>query len=103
MDSFSTPLYLAEEGELRRVIEENGKFTIEAFEDIIHPNGEFPLDPKILTISFRATFGAFLSAHFGVEAMRKAFELVEVKAREGLSRLQNAKPGMQYLIMLSKN
>ncbi|KAL0701022.1 hypothetical protein Bca4012_057144 [Brassica carinata] len=48
VDSFSTPLYIAEEGELRQIIKENGKFTIEAFEDIIHPNGEFPLDPKIL-------------------------------------------------------
>ncbi|CAH2065716.1 unnamed protein product [Thlaspi arvense] len=103
VDSFSTPLYIAEESELRQIIKENGKFTIEAFEDIIHPNGEFPLDPKILAVSFRASFGAFLSAHFGVDAMRKAFELVEVKAREDFPRIQNAKPGMQYLIVLRKN
>ncbi|CAN7053389.1 unnamed protein product, partial [Brassica rapa subsp. trilocularis] len=43
------PLYFAEEGELRQIIKENGKFTIEAFEDIIHPYAD---------------------------AMRKAFELV---------------------------
>ncbi|CDY36224.1 BnaC06g27680D [Brassica napus] len=103
VDSFSTPLYIAEEGELRQIIKENGKFTIEAFEDIIHPNGEFPLDPKILAVSFRACCGALLSAHFGVDTMRKAFELVEVKAREEFSRIQNAKPGMQYLIVLRKN
>ncbi|CAH8383637.1 unnamed protein product [Eruca vesicaria subsp. sativa] len=103
VDSFSTPLYVAEEGEIRRIIDENGKFTIEAFEDIIHPNGEFPLDPKILAVSFRASYGAFLSAHFGVEAMRKAFELVEVKAQEQITRIKNAKPGMQYLIVLRKN
>ncbi|KAJ4905589.1 S-adenosyl-L-methionine-dependent methyltransferases superfamily protein [Raphanus sativus] len=103
VDSFSTPLYVAEEGELRQIIKENGKFTIEAFEDIIHPNGEFPLDPKILAVSFRASYGAFLSAYFGVETMIKAFELVEVKAREEISRIQNAKPGMQYLIVLRKN
>ena len=35
--------------------------------------------------------------------MRKAFELVEVKAREEFSRIQNTKPGMQYLIVLRKN
>ncbi|KAJ4884081.1 S-adenosyl-L-methionine-dependent methyltransferases superfamily protein [Raphanus sativus] len=102
VDSFSTPLYFAEEGELRQIIKENGKFTIEAFEDIIHPYGEFPLDPKILAVSFRASCGAFLSAHFGAYAMRKAFELVEVKAREEFSKIQNAKPGMQYLIVLRK-
>lgn len=34
--------------------------------------------------------------------MRKAFELVEVKAREEFSKIQNAKPGMQYLIVLRK-
>ncbi|KAG2322025.1 hypothetical protein Bca4012_057163 [Brassica carinata] len=103
VDSFSTPLYFAEEGELRQIIKENGKFTIEAFEDIIHPYGEFPLDPKILAVSTKASFGAFISAYFGEEAMRKAFELVEVKAREEFSRIQNAKPGMQYLIVLRKN
>nr|VDD01351.1 unnamed protein product [Brassica rapa] len=98
-----TPLYFAEEGELRQIIKENGKFTIEAFEDIIHPYGEFPLDPKILAVSTKASFGAFISAHFGADAMRKAFELVEVKAREEFSRIQNSKPGMQYLIVLRKN
>ncbi|ESQ28707.1 hypothetical protein EUTSA_v10018785mg [Eutrema salsugineum] len=103
VDSFSTPLYIAEEGEIRQIIKENGKFTIEAFEDIIHPNSEFPLDPKILAISFRASYGAFLAAHFGADVMRKAFELVEVKAREQFTRLKNAKPGMQYLIVLRKN
>ncbi|CAH8335013.1 unnamed protein product [Eruca vesicaria subsp. sativa] len=103
VDSFSTPLYVPEEGEIRRIIDENGKFTIESFEDIIHPNGEFPLDPKILAVSFRASYGAFLSAHFGVEAMKKAFELVEVKAEEDITRIKNAKPGMQYLIVLRKN
>ncbi|CAF2188667.1 hypothetical protein HID58_027290 [Brassica napus] len=103
VDSFSTPLYIAEEGELRQIIKENGKFTIEAFEDIIHPNGEFPLDPKILAVSFRASYGAFLSAYFGVDTTRKVFELVEVKARKEFSKIQNAKPGMQYLIVLRKN
>ncbi|CAN6933712.1 unnamed protein product [Brassica oleracea] len=62
VDSFSTPLYVAEESELRKIIKENVKFTIEAFEDIIHPNGEFPLDPMILAVSFRACCGALLSA-----------------------------------------
>ncbi|KAF3526968.1 hypothetical protein F2Q69_00050888 [Brassica cretica] len=42
VDSFSTPLYVAEESELRKIIKENVKFTIEAFEGINHPNGEFP-------------------------------------------------------------
>ncbi|CAH8386298.1 unnamed protein product [Eruca vesicaria subsp. sativa] len=103
VDSFSTPLYIAEEGELRQIIKENGKFTIEAFEDIIHPYGEFPLDPKVLAVSTKASFGAFLSAHFGVDMMRKVFELVEVKVRQEFSRIQNAKPGMQYFIVLRKN
>ncbi|KFK27519.1 hypothetical protein AALP_AA8G393800 [Arabis alpina] len=103
VDTFKTSIYFAEQGEMRQIIEENGKFTIEAFEDIIHANGEFPLDPKILAISFKAFYGAFISAHFGVEVMRKAFELVEFKAREEISRLHNAKPGMQYLIVLRKN
>ncbi|KAF8082414.1 hypothetical protein N665_0827s0017 [Sinapis alba] len=103
VDAFSTPLYFAEESELKQIIKENGKFTIEAFEDIIHPRGEFQLDPKILAISFRASCGALLSAHFGVDTMRKVFELVEVKAREEISRIQNSKSGMQYLIVLRKN
>ncbi|ESQ28706.1 hypothetical protein EUTSA_v10019552mg [Eutrema salsugineum] len=103
VNSFSTPLYIAEEGEIRQIIKENGKFTIEAFEDIIHPNSEFLLDPKILAVSFRASYGAFLAAQFRADTMRKAFELVKVKAREQFTRLKNAKPGMQYLIVLRKN
>ncbi|CAA7030317.1 unnamed protein product [Microthlaspi erraticum] len=103
VDSFRTPLYMAEEGELKQIIEENGKFKIEVFDDIIHPNGDFPLDPKILATFFKAIYGAFLSAYFGADVIRKAFELVEVKAREELSRFKNAKPGMQYLIVLCKN
>nr|AAM67278.1 AtPP protein [Arabidopsis thaliana] len=103
VDTFRTSIYFAEQGEIRQIIEENGKFTIEAFEDIIHAKNEFPFDPKTLAISFKAFYGAFISAHFGVEVMRKAFELVEVKAREQISRLHNSKPGMQYLIVLRKN
>ncbi|KAL9310886.1 putative SAM dependent carboxyl methyltransferase [Arabidopsis thaliana] len=103
VDTFKTSIYFAEQGEIRQIIEENGKFTIEAFEDIIHSKNEFPLDPKTLAISFKALYGAFISAHFGVEVMRKAFELVEVKAREQISRLHKVKPGMQYLIVLRKN
>ncbi|KFK34063.1 hypothetical protein AALP_AA5G097200 [Arabis alpina] len=104
VDTFKTSFYFAEQSELRQIIEENGKFTIEAFEDIIHANSEFPLDdPKILAISFKAFSGAFISAHFGTEVMKNAFDLVEFKVREEISRLHNAKPGMQYLIVLRKN
>ncbi|CAN8243588.1 unnamed protein product [Cochlearia groenlandica] len=103
VDSFSTPLYFAEEGELRKIIKETGKFSIEAFEDIVHTKGEFAIDPKVLAVSCRASFGTFLSTHFGGEIMTKAFDLIEAKARQELPRLQNAKPGMQYLIVLRKN
>ncbi|KAL9861294.1 putative SAM dependent carboxyl methyltransferase [Arabidopsis thaliana] len=51
LDSFKTSFYFAELGEIRQIIEENVKFTIE---DIIHSNNEFPLDLKILPVSFKA-------------------------------------------------
>ncbi|KAG2312625.1 hypothetical protein Bca52824_024182 [Brassica carinata] len=102
VDSFSTPLYLAEEGELKQIIEKNGRFTIEAFEDIIHSKGEFTLDPKVLAVSCRASFGTFLSQHFGEQVFRKVFDLIEAKLSQELPRLLNAKPGMQYLIVLRK-
>ncbi|EFH63319.1 hypothetical protein ARALYDRAFT_894348 [Arabidopsis lyrata subsp. lyrata] len=100
VDSFNITLYIVEEGELRalrQIIEENGKFTIKAFEDIIQPSGE-TLDPKILAVYFKCAFRGILSTHFGAETMRKAFELVESKAHLEFSRLQKAKPAMQYLI-----
>ncbi|XP_010415208.1 PREDICTED: probable S-adenosylmethionine-dependent methyltransferase At5g38780 [Camelina sativa] len=102
VDSFNIRLYIAEEGELRQIIEENGKFTVEAFEDINQPIEESS-DPKIFVASSKAALGGILSAHFGAEAMRKAFDLVEVKAHQNFSRIENAKPGMQYLIVLRKN
>ncbi|CAN6843279.1 unnamed protein product [Brassica oleracea] len=55
VDSFSTPLYFAEENELKQIIEENGRFTIEAFEDIIHAKGEFTLDPKSIPKSLTSS------------------------------------------------
>ncbi|CAN7039767.1 unnamed protein product [Brassica rapa subsp. trilocularis] len=102
VDSFSTPLYFAEENELKQIIEETGRFTIEAFEDIIHAKGEFTLDPKVLAVSCRASFGTFLSQHFGEQVFTKVFDLIEAKLRQELPRLLNAKPGMQYLIVLRK-
>ncbi|KAL0682611.1 hypothetical protein Bca4012_049459 [Brassica carinata] len=102
VDSFSTPLYFAEESELKQIIEENGRFTIEAFEDIIHAKGEFTLDPKVLAVSCRASFGTFLSQHFGEQVFTKVFDLIEAKLRQEIPRLLNAKPGMQYLIVLRK-
>ncbi|CAL9239585.1 unnamed protein product [Arabidopsis halleri] len=80
VDSFKTSFYFAEQSEIRQIIEENGTFTIKAFEDIIHSKNDFPLDPKILAFSFKAFSGAFISTHFGTET--------------------NAKPGMQYLIQV---
>ncbi|CAA7030315.1 unnamed protein product [Microthlaspi erraticum] len=64
------------------------QFTIEAIEDIIHSTNVFPLDPKILAISSKAIFGSFISAHFGADVMRNAFELIEVKLWEDFSRLK---------------
>ncbi|KAF3498714.1 hypothetical protein DY000_02053379 [Brassica cretica] len=74
----------------------------EAFEDIIHAKGEFTLDPKVLAVSCRASFGTFLSQHFGEQVFTKVFDLIEAKLRQEIPRLLNAKPGMQYLIVLRK-
>ncbi|KAG2281005.1 hypothetical protein Bca52824_052225 [Brassica carinata] len=101
VDSFSTPLHFAEEN-LKQIIEENGRFTIEAFEDIIHAKGEFTLDPKVLAVSCRASFGTFPSQHFGEQVFTKVFDLIEAMLRQELPRLLNSKPGMQYLIVLRK-
>ncbi|KAG2281001.1 hypothetical protein Bca52824_052221 [Brassica carinata] len=86
VDSFSTPLYFAEESELK-----------------YHSRkGEFTLDPKVLAVSCRASFGTFLSQHFGEQVFTKVFDLIEAKLRQEIPRLLNAKPGMQYLIVLRK-
>ncbi|CAE5963165.1 unnamed protein product [Arabidopsis arenosa] len=80
------------QSEIRQIIEENEKLTIKAFEDIIHSKNDFPLDPKILAVSYKAFSGAFISAHFGIETMGKAFELAEnrhgiPKTPQGLKRI----------------
>ncbi|EOA34343.1 hypothetical protein CARUB_v10021864mg [Capsella rubella] len=102
VDSFNITLYIAEESELRQIIEENGKFTLEGFEDILQPNKESS-EPKIFAASAKAALGGILTAHFGEEGMIKAFELVEAKAHQNFTRIENAKSGMQYLIVLRKN
>lgn len=89
--------------EFKSVIEDNGCFTLEAFEKISHANEELPLDPKFLTTSNKVTFGGVIESRFGKEAMEKTMELIEEKCPEILPKLASAKSGMQFFIMLRRN
>ncbi|CAA7046544.1 unnamed protein product [Microthlaspi erraticum] len=103
LDKFNFPIYPAHVEEFKRVIEDNGCFTIKAFERISHENEEYPLDPKFLATSYKVTFGGVLESRFGKDAMEKTMQLIEEKCSEILPQLANAKSGMQYFIMLQKN
>ncbi|KAJ0242964.1 hypothetical protein HA466_0202190 [Hirschfeldia incana] len=103
LDSFNFPIYPAHVAEFKSVIEDNGCFTIQAFEKISHANEEFPLDPEFLATSNRVTFGGVIESRFGKEAMERTHELYEKKCPEILPELANAKSGMQFFIMLRRN
>ncbi|KFK34559.1 hypothetical protein AALP_AA5G161600 [Arabis alpina] len=103
LDAFKLHVYLAHADDLKRIIKDNGSFTIEVFEKISHAKGEHPLDPEYLTVSFKSTIGGVVTSQFGQEAMEKTYELVKEKTQEMLPQLAKAKPGMQYLIVLRKN
>lgn len=103
LDSFNFPIYPAHVAEFKKVIKENGNFTIEAFEKISHANEEFPLDPNFLATSHKVSFGGVLESRFGKEAMEKTMELIEKKCPKILPQLASAKSGMQFFIMLRRN
>ncbi|KAL1200898.1 Farnesoic acid carboxyl-O-methyltransferase [Cardamine amara subsp. amara] len=103
LNTFKLPIYLAHTDVLKQIIEDYGCFTIEVFKKISHANGEFPLDPEYLTQSFKVTVGGSVASQFGQDAMEKTYELVKKKTQEKLPQLAQAKPGMQYLIVLRKN
>jgi len=103
LDTFKLPIYAPQADELKQIIEDNGCFTIEVFENIIHAKGEYPLDPEFLTVSFKVTVGGSVASLFGQDGMEKTFELVKEKTQEMLPQIAKAKPGMQYLIVLRRN
>ncbi|CAH2065722.1 unnamed protein product [Thlaspi arvense] len=102
LDSLNFPIYPAHVAEFKSVIKDNGCFTIEAFEKISHANEEMPLDPEFLATTNKVTFGGVLESRFGKEAMEKTMERIEEKCPEILPQLANAKPGMQYFIVLRR-
>ncbi|KAG7627367.1 putative SAM dependent carboxyl methyltransferase [Arabidopsis thaliana] len=102
LETFKLPIYVAYTGVIKQIIEENVYYTTERFDIISHENEEIPLDPEFLTVSFKVTVGGIVASQFGQHVMEKTFEVVKTKTQEMLPQLANAKPGMQYLIVLKR-
>ncbi|CAL9247662.1 unnamed protein product [Arabidopsis halleri] len=102
LDTFKLPIYVAYAGEINQIIDDNGCYTIEKFDIISYENEEIPLDPDFLTVSFKVTIGGIVSSQFGRHVMEKTFEVVKTKTQEMIPQLANARPGMQYLIVLRR-
>ncbi|KAL1214859.1 Farnesoic acid carboxyl-O-methyltransferase [Cardamine amara subsp. amara] len=102
LDTFKLPIYVAYASELKQTIEDNGFYTIERFDIISNENEEIPIDEEFLTVSFKVTVGGIVASQFGQDAMEKTFEVVKIKTQEILPQLANAKPEMQYLIVLRR-
>ncbi|CAN6906528.1 unnamed protein product [Brassica oleracea var. botrytis] len=102
LDAFKLPVYLAHADELKRIIENNKCFRTEVFEKISHSKEEYQLDSDYLTLAFKVTVGGSVASYFGEDVMEKTYEIVKEKTEELLPQIANAKPGMQYLIVLRK-
>ncbi|KAG7564491.1 S-adenosyl-L-methionine-dependent methyltransferase [Arabidopsis suecica] len=102
LETFKLPIYVAYAGEIKQIIDDNGCYTIARFDIISYENEEIPFDPKFLTVSFKVTIGGIVSSQFGQHVMEKTFEVVKTKTQEMIPQLANAKPGMQYLIVLQR-
>ncbi|XP_010528515.1 PREDICTED: probable S-adenosylmethionine-dependent methyltransferase At5g38780 [Tarenaya hassleriana] len=102
LDSFNMPIYVAQVGEIKDVIEENGCFELEAFEKVSHANDEFPLDAKFLATLHKVTFGGLFESQFGKDAVEKAMGCFEGKVQDSLQELANAKAGMQFFVLLRR-
>lgn len=87
---------------MKRIIENNKCFRTEVFEKISHSKEEYQIDSDYLTVAFKVTVGGSVASYFGEDVMEKTYEIVKEKTQELLPQIANAKPGMQYLIVLRK-
>ncbi|PIA54951.1 hypothetical protein AQUCO_00901095v1 [Aquilegia coerulea] len=87
IDSFNMPVYNTSPKEMKGLIEENGCFSIESMDPIVH---EVP-DAKTCSIHLRAGMEGVLKEHFGSEIMDELFHRFTKKIEESsiLSILPN--------------
>lgn len=73
MDSFNIPNYFPSVDEMKKVVEENGRFEIVKLETMETYEGQQSLDIESLIIQFRAIYEGTFSNHFGDEIVEQFF------------------------------
>ncbi|KAL1541764.1 gibberellin A4 carboxyl methyltransferase [Salvia divinorum] len=83
IDKFNLPIYAPAMGEMKRVIENNGCFSIEKME-LTDPMSKVdgPIDVANLIMHMRAGLEGIFSAHFGDSVVEKMFAKISDKAQE---------------------
>ncbi|KAG6404120.1 hypothetical protein SASPL_136360 [Salvia splendens] len=83
IDKFNLPIYAPVMGEMKRVIENNGCFSIEKME-LTDPRSKVdgPIDVAKLIMHMRAGMEGVFSAHFGDSVVDKMFAKISDKAQE---------------------
>ncbi|XP_047977538.1 loganic acid O-methyltransferase-like [Salvia hispanica] len=83
IDKFNLPVYAPEMGEMKRVIENNGCFSIEKME-LTDPRSKVdgPIDVASSIMHMRASLEGVFLAHFGDSVVEKMFAKVSDKAQE---------------------
>lgn len=89
IEAFNLPIYSPRVGEMREVIEKDGRFSIEKME-LTNPKSVVgPIDVGSLIMHLRAGMEGVFTAHFGSSVVEKMFTNVSAKAQQ-ISRFWEA-------------
>lgn len=104
IDNFNLPVYAPTVGEMRKVIEGNGCFSIETME-LTNPTSQVgAINVASLIMHLRAGMEGILTAHFGNSVVDKMFIKISERAQE-MSHLLEARyhNSTQLFIVLKRN
>ncbi|KAL1541761.1 gibberellin A4 carboxyl methyltransferase [Salvia divinorum] len=99
IDEFNLPLYYPTEGEVRRVIERNGCFSVVKME-MTYPYSEIKVRFKIGP--FRAALEGVLIACFGNSVVEKVFSKMQIRSDEIVERLMAVHDFAQLFVVLKR-
>ncbi|KAK4395529.1 Loganic acid O-methyltransferase [Sesamum angolense] len=103
IDEFNLPVYAPSVGEMRKLIEKNGCFSIERIE-LTNPRSKVdePIDVHTLIMHLRAGMEAVFTKHFGDAVVEKMFHKTLAKSGEISEFLKSTYPKSTQLFLVLK-
>ncbi|XP_057804905.1 loganic acid O-methyltransferase-like [Salvia miltiorrhiza] len=103
IDGFNLPIYYPTQGELRRLIEKNGRFSIEKME-LSYPFAQLTteINAAPLIMQLRVTIEGLLTTYFGISVVEKVFSKMLAKTEEISMHFKAGHDQTQLLLALKR-